>query len=248
MDDAIERRDALIRSGARRLTGHQRRLFQAEVATELCGGNARQAERRFGWGRDTVATGLNELRSGLRCRENFSARGRKRSEQKDPRLAEDIRVIVEPHAYADPELKSARRYTNLSAAEVIEALIRNGSAKDQLPSERTMRDILNRMNYRLKRIRKGKPLKKTEQTDAIFANVQAVREQARDAPETLEISMDTKAKVALGDYVRGGKNPDGLRRWGDHGLGSRSAGEAEVGADRHPDGRQRGLDADLRLA
>ena len=81
-----------------------------------------------------------------------------------------------------------------------------------LPSERTMRDILNRMNYRLKRIQKGKPLKKTEQTDAIFANVEAVREQVRDDPETLEISMDTKAKVALGDYVRGGKNPDRLRR------------------------------------
>ena len=42
-----------------------------------------------------------------------------------------------------------------------------------MPSERTMRDILNRMNYRLKRIQKGKPLKKTKETDAIFANVQA---------------------------------------------------------------------------
>ena len=75
-----------------------------------------------------------------------------------------------------------------------------------------MRDILNRMNYRLKRIQKGKPLKKTEQTEAIFANVQAVRVQARDEPETLEISMDTKAKVGLGDYARGGKNQDGRRR------------------------------------
>ena len=75
-----------------------------------------------------------------------------------------------------------------------------------------MRDILNRMNYRLKRIRKGKPLKKIEETDAIFANVRAVREGARDDAATLEISMDTKAKVALGDYVRGGKNPDRLRR------------------------------------
>ena len=81
-----------------------------------------------------------------------------------------------------------------------------------MPSERTMRDILNRMNYRLKRIQKGKPLKKTEETDAIFANVKEVREQVRDDPETLEISMDTKAKVALGDYVRGGKNPDRRRR------------------------------------
>jgi Rhodopirellula transposase DDE domain len=67
-------------------------------------------------------------------------------------------------------------------------------------------------HYRLKRIQKGKPLKKTQQTDAIFANIQAVRDEVRDDPETLEISMDTKAKVPLGDYVRGGKNPDRCRR------------------------------------
>jgi hypothetical protein len=203
--------DALIRSAARRLTGYQRRAFQAEVATELCGGCARQAERRFGWGRDTVEKGLREQQHGMRCLENFTARGRQRTEQKDPQLAADIRAIVEPHSYADPELKSSRRYSNLSAAEVLEALGARGYPEERRPSERTMRDILNRMNYRLKRIQKGKPLKKTKQTDAIFANVRQVREQARTEPETLEISMDAKAKVSLGDYARGGKNPDRRR-------------------------------------
>jgi hypothetical protein len=212
MEESIERTDTLIRSGARRLTGYQRRAFQAEVAIELCGGNARQAERRFGWGRETVQTGLHERRTGLRCVEDFVARGRQRVEDKDQRLAADIREIVEPHSYADPSLKSSRRYSNLSAAEVRQALIKKGHPEADLPAERTMRDILNRMNFRLKRIRKGVPLKKVEQTDAIFANVQAVRGQVRDDPATLEISMDTKAKVALGDYVRGGKNPDRLRR------------------------------------
>src|SRR3954451_14249217 len=212
MEESIERTDALIRSGARRLTGYQRRAFQAEVAIELCGGNARQAERRFGWGRQTVQTGLHERRTGLRCVEDFVARGRQRVEDKDQRLAADIREIVEPHSYADPSLRSSRRYSNLSAAEVRQALIKKGHPQADLPAERTMRDILNRMNYRLKRIQKGKPLKKAEQTDAIFANVKAVRDQVRDQPATLEISMDTKAKVALGDYVRGGKNPDVVRR------------------------------------
>ena len=168
----------------------------------------RQAERRFGWGRETVLKGLHEFRQEMRCLENFAARGRLRSEEKDPQLAADIRAIVEPHTYADPQLKSSRRYTNLSAAEVRAALIANGHSPKELPSERTLRDILNRMNYRLKRIQKGKPLKKTEETDAIFANVKEVRQQARSDPETLEISMDTKAKVALGDYARGGKNED----------------------------------------
>lgn len=212
MDDPVATYDALIRSGAKRLTGYQRRLFQAEVATALCGGCARRAEDRFGWGRQTVEKGLHELQRGLRCLEDFAARGRGRSEEKDPRLAADIRAIVEPHSYADPELKSSRRYSNLSAAEVREALLRKGYPEDGLPSERTMRDILNRMNYRLKRIQKGKPLKKTEETDAIFANVKRVREQARKEPEALEISMDAKAKVALGDYVRGGKGADRLGR------------------------------------
>src|SRR5215210_1260016 len=212
MEESVERYDALIRSGARRLTGYQRRLFQAEVATTLCGGCARQAERRFGWGRETVEKGLHELQHGMRCLENFAARGRQRSEQKNPQLAADIRAIVEPQTYADPELRSSRRYSNLSAAEVLEALITKGYPKKELPSERTMRDILNRMNYRLKRIQKGKPLKKTKETDAIFANVKEVQRQVRNDPETLEVSVDTKAKVALGDYVRGGKNPDGRRR------------------------------------
>jgi len=208
MDESVEQYDALIRSGARRLTGYQRRLFQAEVATALCGGCARQAERRFGWGRETVEKGLHEHQHGIRCLENFAARGRQRGEDKDPQLAADIRAIVKPHSYADPELKSTRRYTNLSAAEVRDALIKKGYPKEALPSERTLRDILNRMNYRLKRIQKGKPLRKTKETDAIFANVKQVQKQVRDDPETLEISVDTKAKVALGDYARGGKNPD----------------------------------------
>ena len=126
MEGSIECFDTLICSGARRLTGYQRRLFMAEVTTELSKGSARQVERRFGWGRETVLKGLHESRQGIRCLENFAARGRLRSEEKDPQLAADIRAIVEPHTYADPQLKSSRRYTNLSAAEVREGLDRHG--------------------------------------------------------------------------------------------------------------------------
>lgn len=220
MEDPVECYETLLQQGAKRLKGLERRLFMAEVALKLCEGNARKAERRFGWGRETVAKGLHELQQGVRCVENFSARGRPRLEAKTPQLAEDIRAIVEPHTQADPELKSTRRYSNLSAADVLEALqTKKGHAQENLPSKRTMRDILNRMNYRLKRIRKGKPLKKTPQTNAIFANVKAVKAEVKGA-DTLEISVDTKAKVNEGDYARGGKNPDRRGRQGCPGLGS----------------------------
>jgi len=107
---------------------------------------------------------------------------------------------------ADPEMKSERRYTNLSAREVVEALqSQKGYSADRLPCERSMRDILNRMGYRLRRIQKAKPLKKLPQTDAIFANIDGVKEAYQGDPETLEISYDAKAKVNEGDYARGGK-------------------------------------------
>ena len=212
MEALNERYETLLRGGANRLRGHQRRLFMAEVTLELCGGNPRQAERRFGWGRETVNKGLHELQLGIRCLEDFSARGRPRWEDQDPQRAQDVRDLAEPHTQADPELKSQRRYTNLTAQEMLQQLqTKKGYAWDDLPSERTMRDLLNRMGYRLKRIQKAKPLKKTKDVDAIFANVEAVREEVKNDSTTLEISMDTKAKVHEGDYSRGGKNQDRFR-------------------------------------
>ena len=206
MNASAEVYEKLIRSAARRLTGHQRRLFQAEVADALCHGSPRAAERRFGFDRNAVATGQHEARSGIRCLEDFAARARPTTEAKDPQLAADIRAVVEPATQADPEVKSARRYTNLSAREVLAALkSRKGYTDERLPSERTLRDILNRLGYRLKRIQKAKPLKKTKDTDAVFANVQACRQKYKGDPETLEISFDAKAKVNEGGYSRGGK-------------------------------------------
>lgn len=202
--------DELLLSAAAQLKGVQRRIFLADVCLQLCEGNTRQAEYRFGWGRSTVAKGLEERKLSpeqLATRKSGNV-GKKRSEDQNPQLAIDIRLIVEPHTQTDPELKTDRRYTNLSAKEVRQALLDRGYSAAEVPSERTMRDILNRMNYRLKRIQKGKPLKKTKGVDAIFENVKAVRAEAENDSETLEISIDTKTKVKLGEYSMGGKNAD----------------------------------------
>ena len=206
--------DELLIAAASQMRGVQRRIFLAEVCQKLCDGNTRQAERRFGWGRNTIAQGIEEQKlapEALATRKSGNA-GKKRSEDQNPQLAIDIRLIVEPHTHTDPELKSDRLYTNLSAGEVRQALLDRGYCQEEVPRERTMRDILNRMNYRLKRIQKGKPLKKTNDTDAIFENVQAVRAQAEADAETLEISIDTKTKVKLGEYSQGGKNANRSRR------------------------------------
>ncbi len=144
--------DALLITAASQMSGSQRRQFLGEVCLMLCDGNTRQAEYRFGWGRDTISKGLVERKldaDELATRKSGNA-GKKRSEVQNPQLAIDIRLIVEPHTHTDPELKTERRYTNLSAAEVRKTLLDRGYSEAEVPSERTMRDILNRMNDRLK--------------------------------------------------------------------------------------------------
>jgi hypothetical protein len=220
MEGTPDLSDQLIASAAKALTGYKRRQFIAEVTVTLCDGSPRRSEERFGWGRVTAEKGLRERATGIRCLENFAARRRPSWEDRHPQLVVDIQSIVEPRTHADPELKSSRRYANLSALEVRQALLEKGYRPEDVPAERTLRNILNRMNYRLKRIQKGKPLKKIPETDAIFANVAAARAEARGDPESLEISMDTKAKVALGDYSRGGKNPNRRDRQSHVGVGS----------------------------
>lgn len=205
MDGTI---DGVIRFSARQVTGQQRRTFLALVCEQLCDGSARKAEERFGWGREAVARGLLEKSGQFVEKQSVVRPSTLRSEVRNPQLAVDIRLIVEPHTHTDPELKTTRLYSNLSAGEVRSALVGKGYGEAQLPSERTLRDILNRMNYRLKRIQKGKPLKKNELTSPIFENVKAARDAASEDSTILEISVDTKTKVSLGEYVLGGKNQD----------------------------------------
>jgi hypothetical protein len=207
MDEQREERYVqLIRSAAQRLTGHERRSFVAEVTQTLCDDNPRQSERLFGWGRETVTLGIHERDSGIRCQESFGQRGRKRTEDDRPELIQHIRQLVEPHTQADPQLQNTFAYTRLTAKALREALIaQKGYRSEDLPSARTLQDILNRLGYWLKRIQKTKPLKKIPETDAIFSNVQKVHEEVVHDPETLELSVDTKAKVSFGEYSRGGE-------------------------------------------
>lgn len=160
----MERTDpmvATIRSAAKKLTGFRRRQFLAEVAVKYCDGMARRTEYVFGLSRDAVQLGLHELRTGIRCLDDFSARGRKRTEVLDPDLEKKIHAVVEPVGQADPKFQTAFTYTRITAAAVHKALADQAAETDQpLPHVRTISTILNRLGYRLRRVRKTVPRKK----------------------------------------------------------------------------------------
>ena len=152
---------ALCRKAARLLSGAKRRAYQAECALVFCEGNARQAEAIFGWGRETLSLGWHEQRRGITCLGNFQARGGKKMETLRPQLEADIRALADPHSQADAQLKTALAYTRLSARAVRRALVaQKGWREEDLPAERTMTTILNRLGYRLRAVTKTRPEKK----------------------------------------------------------------------------------------
>ena len=130
------------------------------MANTYCGGSARLAETTVGWGRDAVHTGLHELRSGIRCGEDFASRGRPTAEEKHPALEEHIRRRVGPHAQADPKFQTAFAFTRITAQAVREALLAIPELAGAVPTRQTVGDILNRLGYKRRRVQKARPQKK----------------------------------------------------------------------------------------
>ena len=75
MNELTDQLIATLKDAASKLTGAKRRAFQAQVALDYLDESARRAERVFGWWRKSVEVGLNELRTGITCLGNMSARG-----------------------------------------------------------------------------------------------------------------------------------------------------------------------------
>ena len=153
---------ALFIDTAKTLKGSARRIFMARTVKELGPGGQRRAERELGWSRVTIRKGTHEVESGLRCVDNFAARGRKRAEDHLPHLLRDIQAIVDRQSQADPQFRTNRRYIRLSAAEVRRQLLAQyGDADADLPTTQTITNKLNDLGYYPKKVAKTQPQKKS---------------------------------------------------------------------------------------
>lgn len=153
---------ALFIETAKSLQGSTRRLFMARTVKELGAGGQRRAERELGWGRMTIRKGTHELESGFTCLDAFAVRGRKRVEVHLPNLLPDIKAIVDSQSQADPQFRTHRLSTRLSAAEVRRQLIAHQGYTDaELPTVQTITTKLNALGYYPKKVAKSQPQKKS---------------------------------------------------------------------------------------
>ncbi len=165
MGAAVELTDslkALFIATARTLKGSARRVFMARIVKELGPGGQRRAERELGWNRVTIRKGTRELESGFAIVDAFALRGRKRAEEHLPHLLADIIAIVDGQSQADPQFRTNRLYTRLTAAEVRRQLIaQKGYTDAELPTVQTLGAKLDELGYRLRKVAKSQPQKRS---------------------------------------------------------------------------------------
>src|SRR5205809_4917721 len=154
---------ALVLKTAKDLKGSARRMFMARTVQALGEGGQRLAERELGWNRQTIRKGTQEVEQGLACIDGFRLRGRKRSEEHLPNLLGDITAIVDAQSQADPQFRTTRLYTRLTATEVRRQLIAHkGYPDDALPTVPTITTKLNALGYYPKKVAKSQPPKKSQ--------------------------------------------------------------------------------------
>jgi len=145
-----------------KLKGSDRRRFMAQIVLALGPGGQSRAQRELGWNRNVIIKGLKELKTNIRCIDNYFGRGRKPAEHHLPHLLEDIKAIVEPISQVDPTFRTDQNYCPLTAGEVRRRLIEDRNYTDEeLPKQRTIRTKLNELGFKPQKVAKSKPLKKT---------------------------------------------------------------------------------------
>src|SRR2546428_11240886 len=135
-----------LRLASSKLTGPERRSFEAAMTLKYCEGNPLMAEAVFGWGRQTVALGLAESRSGIICLGAQAAfSGRKRWEEQQPQAAQALRQLADAHAQQDPTFRTSLTYTRLTAQAALQALRVHGHSAEQFSLPGTRAEGLDRL-------------------------------------------------------------------------------------------------------
>jgi hypothetical protein len=137
-----------------------RRRAMGDVTMALLDGKQRVAEDVFGWKRTAVELGIHECQTGIVCVNDITARSKPKTEDKHPKLLAEIQTIMEPHSESESSLRTTLLYTNMTAKTVHEALVQKGWSEAELPSVRTISNLLNRQDYRLRTVAKSKVQKK----------------------------------------------------------------------------------------
>jgi hypothetical protein len=180
-----------------------RRIWAAAEAVSLGHGGVAAVARATGLAESTIRLGKAELARPSRVaapvrRVRQQGGGRKRLSEQDPGLVAALDALVEPMARGDP--MSPLRWTCKSTRRLAKELCQQGHQV----SHTKVGQLLKELNYSLQgtcKTREGSAhLDRHAQFDYINALVKDFQQRGQPV-----ISIDTKKKELVGDFVNGGR-------------------------------------------
>lgn len=178
-----------------------RRLTAANEARALGRGGISQVSRACGLSRKAIAKGIREIESGTAPepgRVRQMGAGRKKVSDHDPLLADALERLIDPDTLGDPE--SPLRWTSKSTRTLAAQLTR----QKHPVSHTKVAQLLGEQGFSLQGNRKTEEGQDHPDRDAQFCyiNSRVKRALAKGAPV---ISVDTKKKELVGNYMNRGK-------------------------------------------
>jgi hypothetical protein len=183
------------------LNERTRRLLAANEARAIGHGGVSRVRRACGLSRKAIAKGIREIDAGTALEEWRIRRpgaGRKPITVSDPRILEALDALIDPDSRGDPQ--SPLRWTCKSTRTLARELGRRHHPVDHTTVARLLHDL----DYSLQSNRKTEEGDDHPDRDAQFRHIQA-EVTACLARRVPVISVDTKKKELIGNYVNAGR-------------------------------------------
>jgi len=185
----------------RLLDERTRRIMAANEAMALGYGGVSRVRQACGLSRKAIAKGIQEIRDGfspLAGRIRRAGAGRKKITATDPQLLVALDRLIDPETRGDPE--SPLRWICKSTRSLATQL----SKQNHPVSHVKVAQLLHDQDYSLQSNRKTEEGDDHPDRDAQFRHINA-HVKASLAAGTPVISVDTKKKELVGNYVNGGQ-------------------------------------------
>lgn len=212
--DALQAIEAKYQALASRLDEATLRLWVAAEARSLGRGGVSLVANAVGISRTTIYAGLAEIEEASKASKRRGAApaaaskpplrvratggGRKKLIDLNEGLLDALDALVEPTSRGDP--MSPLRWTCKSTTRLARELSEMGHAV----SQRTVCDLLARLNYSLQSTRKTREGAHHPDRDAQFQHIAKAVAQFQRQRQPV-ISVDTKKKELIGDFKNGGR-------------------------------------------
>lgn len=184
------------------LSEQSRRLWAASEALSFGYGGISAVSRATGLSRQTIHTGIKELKDGTVLKDPERVRreggGRSKFEKIDKSVLNELQGLIKDHTRGDP--MQALFWTCKSTENLASELRKKGYAI----SDRTVARLLHELDYSLQSNRKSLEGKQSEERNSQFEYINKMVKKIQDGKQPI-ISVDTKKKELVGNYKNSGQ-------------------------------------------